>query len=61
MARKLKENVLKARIEEMEYQLEAFDKDKELQSKYDYIFTNDYTDKAKNDFINYIKERMKKN
>lgn len=58
--RKLDEKIIQDRIKEMEYQLEAFEEDKELQSKYDYIFINDYTDKSKNDFINFIKEKIKK-
>ena len=58
LGRKLDKKVIQNRIEEMEYQLKSFEDDKELQSKYDYIFTNDYTKKAKNDFVKYIKKRM---
>lgn len=56
--RKLDEKVIQDRIKEMEYQLKAFENNKELQSKYDYIFANDYTDKSKNDLINFIKEKI---
>ncbi len=56
--RKLDEKVIQDRIKEMEYQLNAFENDKELQSKYDYIFANDYTDKSKNDLINFIKQKI---
>ncbi len=56
--RKLEKRVIQERIKEMEYQLKSFEDNKELQSKYDYIFTNDYTKKSKNDFVNYIKKRM---
>lgn len=59
-SRKLDENIINDRIREMEYQLKSFENDKELQSKYDLIFTNDYTDDAKNRFVNYIREKINK-
>lgn len=58
-ARKLDDKIIQDRIKEMEYQLEAFEEDKDLQSKYDYIFINDYTDKSKDEFISFIKEKIK--
>lgn len=58
LARNLDEKVIQDRIKEMEYQLKAFEDNKELQAKYDYIFANDYTDKSKNDLINFIKEKI---
>ncbi len=58
--RKLDEKIIQDRISEMEYQLKSFEEDKELQSKYDYIFINDYTDKSKTDFIKFIENKRKR-
>ncbi len=48
----------KNQVTEVHYDtIYEFNKNKDLQRQFDYVFINDYSEKAKNDLINIIKRR----
>ncbi len=57
--RNLPKEVQKKRLDEIEEHIKEFNSNKVLQSQFDYIFINDYTDNAKEKLINVIKKKIK--
>ena len=45
------------RLKEIDEHIKEYNSNKDLQKQFDYVFINDYTDKAKKDLLNVI-ERM---
>ena len=47
----------KKRLKEIDEHMQEYNQNKELQKQFDYVFVNDYTEKAKNDLLEVIKKR----
>ena len=47
----------KKRLKEIDEHMREYNKNKELQKQFDYVFVNDYTEKAKKDLLEVIKKR----
>ena len=59
--RELPSEVIKKRLQEIDEHIKEYSANKELQKQFDCEFVNDYTDEAKKNLINIIKERLKSN
>ena len=56
-SRNLSKEVQQKRLNEIDEHIKEYNKNKDLQRQFDYVFINDYSEKAKNDLINIIKRR----
>ena len=56
--RKLSPEVEKARLKEIDEHIKEFSQNKGLQSQFDYIFTNNYDKKSKQELLNAIREKL---
>ena len=55
--RNLSKEVEQKRLKEIDEQIKEYKKNKNLQKQFDYVFVNDYSEKAKNDLLKIIKRR----
>ena len=55
--RNLSKEVEQKRLKEIDEQITEYKKNKNLQKQFDYVFVNDYSEKAKNDLLKIIKRR----
>ena len=55
--RNLSKEVEQKRLKEIDEQIKEYKKNKNLQKQFDYVFVNDYSEKAKNDLLKIIKMR----
>ena len=55
--RNLSKEVQQKRLNEIDEHIKEYNENKDLQRQFDYVFINDYSEKAKNDLINIIKRR----
>ena len=51
--------VEKQRLQEIEEQIKEYSNNQELQKQFDYVFINDYTERAKNKLLQIIKNKLK--
>ena len=56
--RNLPKDVEKARLDEIEEHIKRFKEDEELRGQFDYVFYNDYTEKAREELMKIIKEKI---
>ena len=47
----------KKRLKEIDEHMQEYNQNKELQKQFDYVFVNDYTEKAKNELLKIIEKR----
>lgn len=57
--RNLLPEVVERRLKEIDEHIKEYSTNKKLQSQFDYVFINDYTEDSKNRMIQLIKERIK--
>ena len=55
--RNLSKEVQQKRLTKIDEHIKEYNENKDLQRQFDYVFVNDYSEKAKNDLINIIKRR----
>ena len=55
--RNLSKEVQQKRLKEIDEHIKEYNKNKDLQKQFDYVFINDYSEKAKNDLLKIIKRR----
>lgn len=55
--RKLSAEVEQKRLKEIDEHIKEYSQNKELQKQFDYVFVNDYSEKAKNDLLKIIEKR----
>ena len=55
--RNLSKEVEQKRLKEIDEQIKEYKKNKNLQKQFEYVFVNDYSEKAKNDLLKIIKRR----
>ena len=55
--RKLSAEVEQKRLKEIDEHIKEYNQNKELQKQFDYVFVNDYSEKAKNDLLKIIEKR----
>ena len=55
--RNLSKEVEQKRLQEIDEHIKEYSNNKALQKQFDYVFVNDYTEKAKNDLLEVIKKR----
>ena len=56
--RNLPKDVERARLDEIEEHIKRFKEDEELRGQFDYVFYNDYTEKAREELMKIIKEKI---
>ncbi|MEI3401842.1 MAG: hypothetical protein V8R51_05825 [Clostridia bacterium] len=55
--RNLPKEVEQKRLKEIDEHINEYKQNKELQKQFDYVFINDYSEKAKNDLLKIIEKR----
>ena len=55
--RNLSKEVQQKRLKEIDEHIKEYNNNKDLQKQFDYVFVNDYSEKAKNDLLEIIKRR----
>lgn len=58
--RKLDPEIEKDRLKEIDEHIEEYKQNKELQKQFDYVFVNDYSERAKNNLLKIIEKRRLK-
>ena len=55
--RNLSKETEQKRLKEIDEHIKEYEQNKDLQKQFDYVFINDYTEKAKNDLLKIIEKR----
>ena len=58
--RNLSKEVQQKRLNEIDEHIKEYNKNKDLQRQFDYVFINDYSEMAKNELLEIIKNRRSK-
>lgn len=55
--RNLSKETEQKRLKEIDEHIKEYEQNKDLQKQFDYVFINDYTEKAKNELLKIIEKR----